>query len=95
LQIAKEILQQEQFRDYYLTNIVGGKSWRIKDKYLGTFISLNNVLDEFYKSGGYEQARNSNYRTLKQDFDRDLPLFSNKYWYGQGTTFFANVNLRF
>ena len=94
-EIATEILQQEQFRDYYLTNIVGGKSWRIKDKYLGTFISLNNVLDVFYKSGGYEQARNSNYRTLKQDFDRDLPLFSNKYWYGQGTTFFANVNLRF
>ena len=94
-EMASEFLKQEKFEDYYLTNIVGGKSWRIKDKYLGTFISLNNVLDVLYKSGGYEQARNSNYRSLKEDMDRELPLFSNKYWYGQGTTFFANVYLRF
>ncbi|WP_300433880.1 TonB-dependent receptor [Christiangramia sp.] len=94
-EVAVKLLRQEKFEDYFLTNMVGGKSWRIKDKYLGTFISLNNILDVFYKSGGYEQARNSNYRTLKQDLDRDLPLFSNKYWYGQGTTFFANVYLRF
>ncbi|MCB7481747.1 TonB-dependent receptor [Christiangramia sediminis] len=93
--IASELLKQEKFEDYFLTNIVGGKSWRIKDNYLGTFISLNNIFDVFYKSGGYEQARNSNYRNLKEDFDRDLPLFSNKYWYGQGTTFFANIYLRF
>jgi len=94
-EIASELLRQEEFEDYFLTNMVGGKSWRIKDKYLGTFISLNNIFDTFYKSGGYEQARNSNFRSLKEDMDRDLPLFSNKYWYGQGTTFFANVYLRF
>jgi len=94
-EIASELLRQEEFEDYFLTNMVGGKSWRIKDKYLGTFISLNNIFDTFYKSGGYEQARNSNFRSLKEDLDRDLPLFSNKYWYGQGTTFFANVYLRF
>ncbi|GGG31297.1 TonB-dependent receptor [Christiangramia forsetii] len=94
-EIASEILRQEKFDDYFLTNMVGGKSWRIKDKYLGTFISLSNIFDTFYKSGGYEQARNSNFRSLKEDLDRESPLFSNKYWYGQGTTFFANVYLRF
>jgi len=94
-EIASELLRQVEFDDYFLTNMVGGKSWRIEDKYLGTFISLNNIFDTFYKSGGYEQARNSNFRSLKEDMDRDLPLFSNKYWYGQGTTFFANVYLRF
>jgi len=93
--IASELLRQEKFDDYFLTNAVGGKSWRIKDKYLGTFVSLNNIFNVFYKSGGYEQARNSNYRNLKEDFDRDLPLFAPKYWYGQGTTFFTNVYLRF
>ncbi|MDR5591502.1 TonB-dependent receptor [Christiangramia sp. SM2212] len=94
-EIANQMLKQEKFDDYYLTNLVGGKSWRIKDKYLGTFISINNLFGVFYKSGGYEQARNSNYRSLKEDRDLDLPLFSNKYWYGQGTTFFANVYLKF
>ncbi len=94
-EIAAALLKQEKFDDYFLVNVVGGKSWRIKDKYLGTFISLNNIFNVLYKSGGYEQGRNANYRSLKEDIQRDLPLFAPKYWYGQGATFFANVYLRF
>ncbi len=93
--MASELLKQEKFDDYFLWNATGGKSWRIKDKYLGLFISLNNILDTLYKSGGYEQARNSNYRELKEDLEREFPLFAPKYWYGQGTSFFININLRF
>ncbi len=92
---ARELLRQEKFEDYFLVNAVGGKSWRLKDKYLGTFISLNNIFNVLYKSGGYEQGRNANYRSLNEDFERELPLFAPKYWYGQGTTFFTNVYLRF
>ena len=94
-EIARELLRQEQFDDYYLVNLVGGKSWRIKDKFLGFFMSVNNLLDREYKSGGFEQARNSNYRTLKEDMDRDMPLFGNKYWLGYGSSFFVNISLRF
>ena len=94
-EIAKDLLKQEKFGEYFIVNAVGGKSWRIKDKYLGTFISLNNIFNTLYKSGGYEQGRNANYRSLKEDMDRDLPLFGPKYWYGQGSSFFANVYLRF
>ena len=94
-ELARELLKQEQFGDYFLLNAIGGKSWRIKDKYLGLFVSLNNILDKLYKSGGYEQARNANFRTLKEDTDRDLPLFGPKYWYGHGTTFFANISFRY
>lgn len=93
--IASELLRQEKFDDYFLVNAVGGKSWRIKDKYLGTFISLNNIFNVLYKSGGYEQGRNANYRTLLEDSSRDMPLFAPKYWYGTGTSFLANVYLRF
>ncbi len=94
-QEAQRMLEQEQFPGYFLVNLVGGKSWRIKDKYLGFFMSINNLLDKSYKSGGFEQARNANYRTLKQDRERDLPIFGNKYWFGYGSSFFANVSLRF
>ncbi len=94
-QVAEKLLKQERFDDYFLVNMVGGKSWRIRDKYLGIFVSVNNLLDQQYKSGGFEQARNSNYRTLKQDRDRDLPVFGNKYWLGIGTSFFTNVSFRF
>jgi len=93
--VARELLRQEQFDPYFLTNIIGGKSWRIKDKYLGLFASINNTLNTNFKSGGFEQARNANYRTLKVDRDREVPIFGNKYWYGNGTSYFVNLNLRF
>ncbi len=94
-EVARELLRQEQFDPYFLTNIIGGKSWRIKDKYLGLFASINNTLNTDFKTGGFEQARNANYRTLKVDRDREVPIFGNKYWYGNGTSYFVNLNLRF
>ena len=93
---ARDLLIQEKLPTYYLVNATGGKSWRIKKtNYLGLFISLNNILDEFYKTGGFEQARNANFRELKEDRQRQYPLFGNKYWLGQGTSYFINLNYRF
>ncbi len=92
---ARDLLKQEKFDDYVLVNAVGGKSWRIKGDYLGFFVSLNNILDVLYKSGGFEQSRNANYRNLREDRERDLPLFGNKYWYGTGASYYANVYYRF
>ena len=93
--IAKDLLKQEQFSDYFLLNAVGGKSWRVKNNYIGFFISINNILDEVYKTGGFEQSRNANYNTLKEDRDREQPVFGSKYWYGTGTTYYANAYVRF
>lgn len=95
MNVARKLLRQEKFDDYFLVNAVGGKSWRLKNKYLGTFASLNNILNILYKSGGFEQGRNANYRSMLEDSSRDLPLFAPKYWYGTGTSFFVNVYLRF
>ncbi|GAB1308394.1 carboxypeptidase-like regulatory domain-containing protein [Urechidicola sp. KH5] len=94
-EIARELLRQEKFNDYYLVNLVGGKSWRIDDYYVGFFATINNVLNEKYKTGGFEQSRNANYRVLKEDKERDKPVFGPKYWYGFGTTYFLNVYFRF
>ena len=93
--IARDLLRQEQFDDYFLLNAVGGKSWRIKDYYIGFFISINNILDEVYKTGGFEQSRNANFRTLKEDRDREQPVFGSKYWYGTGASYYGNVYIRF
>lgn len=92
---ARDLLRQEQFDDYVLVNIVGGKSWRIEDKYVGFFTTVNNVLDQRYKTGGFEQGRSANYRTLLEDASNEKPVFGPKYWYGYGTTFYLNVYLRF
>ncbi|RKS55264.1 hypothetical protein BC962_0223 [Gillisia mitskevichiae] len=93
--MARELLKQEQFKDYFLLNAVGGKSWRIKDYYIGFFMSINNILDELYKTGGFEQSRNANFRTLKADRDREQPVFGSKYWYGTGASYYGNVFIRF
>ncbi|WP_144960566.1 carboxypeptidase regulatory-like domain-containing protein [Gillisia sp. Hel_I_86] len=93
--MARDLLKQEQFDDYFLLNTVGGKSWRIKNYYIGFFVSINNILDELYKTGGFEQSRNANFRTLKADRDREQPVFGSKYWYGTGASYYGNVYIRF
>ncbi|MDT7832565.1 TonB-dependent receptor [Flavobacteriaceae bacterium S356] len=93
--VAKELLRQEKFDSYVVTNLVGGKSWRINDTFVSVFASVNNLFDTVFKSGGFEQGRNANYRQLLADKSLDTPVFGPKYWYGRGTTYFLNVNLRF
>ncbi|MDW5289963.1 TonB-dependent receptor [Formosa sp. PL04] len=93
--VAKQLLKQERFDDYLVVNLIGGKSWKIADYYLGLFVSINNLLDNTFKTGGFEQGRNANYRELKEDNEHPIRVFGPKYWYGRGTTYFANVNIRF
>lgn len=92
---AKQLLKQEKFPSYFLWNAIGGKSWRIKKAYLGITIGIQNILNQIYKTGGFEQSRNSNYQSLNEDQNRDSPLFDSKYWHGTGTTFYLNTYLRF
>ncbi|TDQ28917.1 TonB-dependent receptor [Tenacibaculum caenipelagi] len=94
--LARKLLQQEQFNDYIVVNAIGGKSWKVGNgKYIGLFASINNLFNEEYKTGGYEQGRRANYRELRDDNANGTPTFGNKYWYGRGTTYFLNVNYRF
>ncbi|WP_298782132.1 TonB-dependent receptor [uncultured Polaribacter sp.] len=95
IELAEELLEQEKFDDYKVVNLVGGKSWKINDKFISVFATVNNLLNTEYKSGGFEQGRNANYRQLRDDKALDKPVFGNKYWYGRGTTYFLNINLSF
>ncbi len=94
-ELARELLQQERFDDYMVVNLIGGKSWKIGDKFISVFATVNNLLNQEYRTGGFEQGRNANFRQLREDKALDTPIFGNKYWYGRGTTYFLNVNLRF
>ena len=105
--IAAALLKQEKFNDFALLNINGGKSWKIKSSTLGFTASVSNVLDVKYKTGGFEQARNSNYTQLLQDNTPHVnpnnpgagavatPAFAPKYFYGYGRTFFLNLYINF
>lgn len=93
--LARMLLKQERFDDYMSVNLIGGKSWKIGQYYVGLFASINNLLDAVYKTGGFEQGRNANYRELRNDQALDTPVFGSKYWYGRGATYFLNLNVRF
>ena len=92
---ATELLKQEKFDDFMLLNLTGGKSWRIKSSTIGFFASINNVLDLTYKTGGFEQTRNANFREVNQDVSSGTPAFAPKYFYGFGRTYFVNLYINF
>lgn len=91
---GRELLRQEKFDSFTLINLVGGKSWRISKKNRNTagfFASVNNIFDVTYKTGGFEQARNANFRELNQDISSGTPSFAPRYFYGFGRTYFINL----
>ena len=95
ISIARHLLKQEKFDDYMVVNMIGGKSWKIDDYYVGFFASINNILDQKYRTGGFEQGRNANYQQLLQDINKPKRVFGPKYWYGRGTNYFLNLYFRF
>lgn len=94
--LAKELLKQEQFDDYMLVNIIGGKSWKINDYFIGFFATINNVFNQQYRTGGFEQSRLANFRRIRDDKARDNgPVFGSRYFFGNGTTYYFNMYVRF
>ena len=92
---AKELLKQKRFDDFTLINLTGGKSWRVNTTTIGFFASINNVFDVVYKTGGFEQARNANFREVNQDVSSGTPAFAPRYFYGYGRTYFVNLYVNF
>lgn len=92
---GRELLKQEKFNPITLLNLNGGKSWKIGNKIFGFFASINNLANITYKTGGFEQARNANFRQLNQDASSGTPAFAPKYFYGYGRTYFVNLYLNF
>lgn len=95
IDVARDLLRQEKFDDYMVVNMIGGKSWKIDDYFVGFFASINNILDQKYRTGGFEQGRNANYQQLLQDTNKPKRVFGPKYWYGRGTNYFLNLYFRF
>ncbi len=89
------LLAQKPLDDFYLLNAVAGKSWLLKGKYISVFMSLNNLFNTQYRTGGYEQSRNGNFGQLRNDTLGGSPSFAPKYWYGYGRTYFLNVAYSF
>ena len=107
LERGQQLLHQEKLDDFLLVNLIGGKSWKLKGSTIGFTANINNLLDTKYKSGGYEQARNGNFKNVDQDYTPHInpnnpvagavatPVFGTKYFYGYGRTFLVNLYINF
>lgn len=87
---VSRLLAQKPLPEVYLLNLIGGKSWLKKGRYMSVFMSINNIFNSTFKTGGYEQQRNGNFGQLYQDELSGTPSFGTKHWYGFGRTFFLN-----
>lgn len=94
-EVARDLLRQTQIDDYFLVNIIGGKSWRVGDYFIGFFATINNVLNETYITGGFEDSRRANYRSMLEEAQRDTPIFGDRLFFGRGTTYYVNAYVRF
>ncbi len=90
-----KILDQNSLPEVYLFNLSCGKSWIWGKKYISLFLSISNLLDSEFKSGGFEQSRNGNYGQLYRDQLSGSPSFGPKYWLGNGRTYFLNFSVNF
>ncbi len=90
------LLKQRKFDDQFMLNANAGKSFKFGQYRLGISLSVNNILNNReYVTGGFEQGRRSTFREAFVEAQRETPVFGPKLWYDRGTTFFANVYLRF
>lgn len=90
----REVLKQERVSDEFMLNLNVGKTFRFGQYYLGTSLTVNNLLDnKNYVTGGFEQLRLGNYDNAINQHQQTL--FGPRMFYGAGRTFFFNVYLRF
>ncbi|SIS83193.1 Carboxypeptidase regulatory-like domain-containing protein [Kaistella chaponensis] len=90
------VTNQKKFDNQFMLNANAGKSFLFGKYRMGLSLSVNNILNNRnYVTGGFEQGRSVNFPEAFADAQRDKPLFGPKLWYDRGTTFFANVYLRF
>ncbi|MDG1571676.1 TonB-dependent receptor [Robiginitalea sp. M366] len=75
----------------YLLNLSFGKSWLKGSHYISAFMGWNNVFDQAFRSGGYQQGRMATQTGYNRDARSGHPSFGPRYWQGQGRNFFINI----
>jgi hypothetical protein len=88
---ADLLLKQFFLPSFYIVNLVGGKSWLKKGRYVSLFLSVNNLFNTQFSSGGYQQSRKGYLQGYQDDQRSGQPSFDTKYWNGASRTFFLNM----
>ena len=91
--MIRKLEEQEKFPWAYTLDLGGGASWRVSGGILGFNANVQNVTNNYFKTGGYEQTR---VPQRDRDNKKMVPdAFPPKYYYSFGLNFFAQVYYRF
>ncbi|ANW94920.1 hypothetical protein AXE80_00810 [Wenyingzhuangia fucanilytica] len=94
-QLVTLFREQEQLKNFTFINLSGGKSWRLNTGYLSLYWNVQNLLNIQYNTGGFASSRAANYSEQLKEYNRELPLFGNRYFVGNGRTFFTGLYYSF
>lgn len=93
---VKNLLVQTKLPSAHFLNANLGKSWLFGRYYIMISGSVNNILNtKKFVTGGFEQIRNADFVSFQQEKSMETPLFSPKYFYSQGRSYFVNLQFRF
>ncbi len=90
-----QVFEQERFDPALTIDLYTRKSWKVNDKYIVLSASVNNILNNVFRSGGYEQLRT---RFLLRDRNEDGQysldnLFPPKYFNAYGRSYFLTASI--
>ena len=90
-EVFRRIVDQQRLPAANTVDVFGGKSFRLEsDLFLSFTIGVNNLFDNRFISGGFE-----NYRFDRPAFEETgVEVFEPRYFYAFGTNFFVMATLR-
>ncbi len=93
--LVRQLRKQEALRPFSMVNVTGGKSWKFHKTYVSIFYAIQNILNKQFRTGGFTSSRAANYTERLKEFNREIPLFGNRYFVGNGRTFFVGLYVSF
>jgi len=84
---------RERLAEASLLRVSVGRSWRKFGGFASVYLSVSNLLNTDFRTGGFEQSRHGHIDEWSEDALSGRPVFGNKYWFGQGRNF--SLSLKF
>ncbi len=94
--LIEDVYGQERYPTAVTFDAFASKSWKKDDLYIAINASVNNITNNIFRSGGFEQLRLRYRGTFNAEGELELEnLFPPRYYYAYGTTYFITLAVSF
>ncbi len=89
--LERSRFNQEPMPSVFLLRASLGRSFRSGSGYYSLYFSVSNLLNETFRTGGFEQGRLGTLAEWSEDRYSGHPVFGPRFWYGPGRTFSISI----